>query len=131
MDPFHLFRSQFGMRLVQLHTGYVDVPDHLLVMGLGTLSRHPLETIHGLEIDFTDVGGPFVTDAPALTLEQPLHFVFGQLAAGHQRPFALRELVITSSAAQPFDVLVFTRPGTMNDRVDVGAIELCTIWVGA
>ena len=131
MDPFHLFRSQFGMRLVQLHTGHVDVPDSLLVMGLSTLGRHSLEAIHGLEIDGTDVGGPFVTDAPALALEQPLHCVFGQRAAGHQRPFALRELVITRGAAQPFDVLVFARPGTMNDRVDVEAIELCTIWIGA
>src|SRR5438093_1130343 len=100
MDPFHLFRSQFGMRLVQRHTGHVDVPDHLRVMGLGTLGRHPLEAIHGLEIDCTDVGGPFVTDAPALALEQPLHGVFGQLAAGHQRPFALRELVSTRGAAK-------------------------------
>jgi hypothetical protein len=119
------------MRFIQLHAWDVHVPDHLLVMRLSTLGRHPLKAIHGLEIDLTDVGGPFVTDAPALTLEQPLHFVFGQLAAGHQCPFSLRELVITRGAAQPFDVLVFTCPGTMNNRVDVGAIELHTIWIGA
>jgi hypothetical protein len=119
------------MRLVPRHTGHVDVPDHLLVMGLGTLGRHPLEAIYGLEIDGTEVGGPCVTDAPALALAQPLHGVCGPLAAGHQRPFALRALVSTRGAAQPFDGRVFARPGTMHDRVDVGAMALRTSEIGA
>jgi hypothetical protein len=115
MDPFHLFRPQFGMHLIPLHTWYVHVLDHLLVMGLGTLRRHTLKARHGLEIDATDVRGAFVTDTPPLTLQEPLHGVFGQLRPGHQGPFTFRELPPAGGAAQPFDVLVLACPGAMRD----------------
>jgi hypothetical protein len=76
MDPLHLFGTQFGMGFIQLHAGHIHVLDHLLVMALGTPSGDTLETIHGLEIHGTDIGGALITHAPPLTLQQLLHGVF-------------------------------------------------------
>jgi len=70
-----------------------------------------LKTMDSFEIHGTDVGHPFVTDAPALTFQALFHRRFGELAPGHQGPCSLGELTAADGAAQPFDVLVFTRPG--------------------
>jgi hypothetical protein len=64
MEPFHLFRAQYGMRLIPLHAWDLHVSDHLLVPG--PLGRYPLKALHGLEVEATDSGGAFVTDAPPL-----------------------------------------------------------------
>src|SRR5919204_3299188 len=117
------------MRLVQLHTGHVDVPDHLLVMGLSTLSRHPLKAIHGLEVDATDVRGAFVTDTPPLTLQELLHGRFWQLAPRHQGALPLGKLPVAEGAPQPFDTLGRACPGAMGDVAYAGAIEPGTLWI--
>src|SRR4029450_54271 len=129
MNPFHLFRSQFGMRLIQLHPWDIHVPDHLLMMGLGTLGRPPLKAIHGLEVDVTDIRGAFVTDAPPLTLQKPFHGRFRQLAPRHQGALPLGELPVAEGTAQPFDVLGRACPGAMRDVPGTGAIEPCTLWI--
>jgi hypothetical protein len=56
--------------------------------------------------------------------------LFGQLTAGHQSPFSLRELSSTDCAPQPFDVLVRARPGAMDNVTSTGPIALQTSWIG-
>src|SRR5215831_746350 len=98
---------------------------------LGSLGSHPLKTMDGFEIHGTDLGRPLITDAPALTFQELFHRRFRELAPGHQGPFALGELTAAEGAAQPFDVLVFTRPRAMANVAGVGPMELLTIWIGA
>ena len=115
MDPFPLARAQFGMRLIQWYAGDVHVPDHLVVMGLSTLGRHPLQAIHGLEIDATDVRGTFVTDTPPLTLQALLPGRFWQLAPRHPGALPLGKLPVADGALHTFDMLGRACPGAMGD----------------
>jgi hypothetical protein len=117
------------MRLIQLHPPHLHVLHALPMVRLGPLGRHPLKTMDGFEIHGTDVGHPFVTDAPALTFQELFHCRFGELAPGHQGPFALRELTAADGAAQPFDVLVFTRPRAMYNIAVARAVEPSTLWI--
>jgi len=101
------------------------------MMVLRALGRHGLEPMHGLEIHWADTGRALITYAPALTFQEPFHRLCQQLAAGHQCLFSLRELPATGGTAQPFDVLVFTCPGSMTNMAGVGTIALLTIWIWA
>src|SRR4029453_10491731 len=53
MHPFHLFGTQFGMCLIQLHTQHLHVLHALLMVLHGPLSCHPLKAMHSLEIHGT------------------------------------------------------------------------------
>src|SRR2546423_9639513 len=119
------------MGFIQLHAGHVHVPAYLLVMGLSALGCHTLEAILGLEIDRTDIGGAFVTDAPPLTLQQPLPGVFRQFAAGHQGPLPFGELPVACRAAPPLDVCVRACPRPMGDVAFAKPIALRTLWIRA
>src|SRR5262245_1361394 len=68
--PVHLFGTQFGIRLIQLHPLHLEVLHALLVVRHSPLGSHPLEEIDGLEIHSTNVGGPRITDTPPLTVHQ-------------------------------------------------------------
>src|SRR5262245_60852879 len=67
MHPFHLFGTQFGMCLIQLHPLHLEVLHALPVVRLSSMGRNPLEAMDSLEIHRTDVGGPLIADAPPLT----------------------------------------------------------------
>jgi len=101
------------------------------MMRLSPLGRHPWQTLARCESHGTDGGQPFGTDAPALTWQELFHRRCGAFAPGHPGPGSRGALTAADGAAQPFAVLVLTRPGTMHDRVDVEAIALRTIWMGA
>jgi hypothetical protein len=98
------------VHLVQLHALDLEVMCDLLVMRLGPLGRDVLEAMDRLDVDPTDVGCAGVTNAPPLTLQQPLHGLFGLFAACHQGPSALGELLPALRAAQPFNLLVLAGP---------------------
>src|SRR5262245_15568674 len=131
MHPFHLFGTQFGMRLIQLHPLHLQVLHALPVVRFRALGCHPLEAMDGLEIHRTNVGGPLIADAPSLTFHQPYDGVFRELAAGHQSALAFRELPATSRTAQPFDMLVRPGPRPMRDVAFAKTIEPGTLWIWA
>jgi hypothetical protein len=115
------------MGFIQLHPWDAYRMDHLAMVGLSALRRNMLKAIHRLEIDRTNVGGAFITDAPALTLHQSYDRVFRELTAGHQRPFPFGELPVAFGAAQPFDVLVRACPRSMRDVAFAEPIEPRTL----
>jgi hypothetical protein len=129
MDPLDLFGTQLGMGFISLDTLHVDVPDDLLVMGLGPLSRDLLQAMDGLEIHRTHVGSARITDAPALAFQQPHDRVFGKLTTNHQGALPFGELPGAGRTAQPFDVFVLACPRPMRDIPFAGTIELRTIWI--
>src|SRR5215216_8131735 len=128
MHPCHLFGTQFGMRLIQLHPLHLEVLHALLVVRHSPLGRHPLEAMDGLEIHGTDVGGSLITDTPPLTFHQLYDRVFRELAAGHQGALPFRKLPVACHTAQPFDVLVRPGPRPMRDVAFAGTIALGTVW---
>src|SRR4030095_13132955 len=103
----------------------------LLVVRHSPLGRHLLETIDGLKIHGTDVGGPRVTNPPPLTFHQLYDRVFRELAAGHQGALPFRELPAACRTAQPFDVLVRPCPRPMREVPFTGTIEPGTLWIRA
>ena len=105
----------FGVPLVQLDRRDPQITRDLCVMCLSPVGRDGLEALHGLDVDPTDVSGPCVTDAPALTLQQPLDSLLGELGGFHQRPPTRGEFLPTRLAAQPLDVLVLTGPRAVRD----------------
>src|SRR4029450_8041589 len=131
MHPFHLFGTQFRMRLIQLHPLHIQVLHALLVVRLGPLGSHPLEAMDGLEIHGTDVGSPLITDTPPLTFHQQYDGVFRELAAGHEGALPFRELPVACRTTQSFDVLVRPCPRPMRDVAFAGTIEPGTLWIRA
>src|SRR5262245_51862632 len=131
MDPFDLFGTELGMRLIQLHTCHLHVLYALPMMGLGTMRGHALEAMDRLDLHITNICSAFVADTPPLTLYQPYDRVFRELAASHQGPLPFGELSVAYRAAQPFDVLVRPGPRPMRDVACAGTVELCTLWIGA
>src|SRR5919198_3887673 len=131
MDPFDLFGTEFGMRLIQLHTRHLHVLHALPMMGLGTMCSHALEAMDRLDLHSTTICSAFVADTPPLTLHQPYDRVFRELAASPQGPLRFGELSVAYRAAQPFDVLVRPGPRPMRDVAYAGTVELCTVWIGA
>src|SRR5713101_8405031 len=119
------------MRFIQLDGGHVHLVYNLAMMGLSALGRDVLKAMHRFEIHGTNVGGPFITDAPPLTFHQPYDRVFGELAAGHQGTLPFRELPVACRTAQPFDVLVRPGPRPMRDVAFAGPIEPSTLWIRA
>src|SRR5215211_1901674 len=131
MHPCHLFGTQFGMRLIQLHPLHLEVLHALLVVRHSPLGRHPLEAIDSLEIHGTDVGGALITDTPPLTFHQLYDRVFRELAAGHQGALPFRKLPAACRTAQPFNVLVRPGPRPMGNVPFTGTIEQGTVWIWA
>src|SRR5262247_1526602 len=131
MDPFDLFGTEFGRRLIPLHTRHLHVLYALPMMGLGTMRGHALEAMDRLDLHITNICSAFVADTPPLTLHQPYDRVFRELAASHQGPLPFGELSVAYRAAQPFDVLVRPGPRPMRDVACAGTVELCTLWIGA
>jgi hypothetical protein len=82
MNPEHLAGAEFGMGFIQLHAWHVYLAYALALVGLSPLGRHPLEARDRREIDSTDVRGPRITNAPALTLQQSYGRVCGALTPG-------------------------------------------------
>src|SRR5262245_41138231 len=91
--------------------------------------RYPLETMDGLEIHSTDVGGPRIADTPPLALHQPYNRVLGQLTAGHQGALPFGELPVACRAAQPFDMLACPGPGPMRNIAFPRLVEPRTSWI--
>src|SRR5215471_19337162 len=106
MDPFDLFGTEFGMRLIQLHPRHLHVLHALLMMGLSTMRGHVLEAMDRLDLHITNICSAFVADTPPLTLHQPYDRVFRELTPRHQGPFSLRKRLATDGAAQSCDVLI-------------------------
>lgn len=131
MQPVDVWTPPFGVHLVQLDRLDPQVTRDLLVVRLGSLGSDMLEAMHGLDVDPTAVSGPGVTDAPALTLQQPLDDLLGQLGAFHQCPPTRGEFLPTRLAAQPLDVLVLAGPRAMGDvacplRAPTGTAQIGT-----
>src|SRR5215813_12421026 len=131
MNPGHLAWTQFGMGFVQLDARHVHLAPHLAMVGLSAPGSDGLKAMHRFELHSTNVGGPFITDAPPLALEQAFDGLLRQLAAGHQGTLSLRELSVACRTAQPFDVFVRTCPRPMRDVAFAGPVELCTVGIGA
>jgi hypothetical protein len=110
MPPLDAGTTPFGVQLVQLHPRNLQVPRDRRVVCLGPLGSDALEAMHGLDVDPTEVGRARVAHAPPLTLQQPLHGLFGQFAAFHQGASAHRELLPARRAAQPFTMPVLAGP---------------------
>src|SRR4029453_2045412 len=70
MPPFHLLRTQFGMRLIPLHPLHLQVLHALAGVHLSPMGPYPLEAMDRLEIHGTDGGRARITDAPALTFQE-------------------------------------------------------------
>jgi len=117
------------MRLIQLHALHLQVLHTLAVVRLRSLGRYPLETMDGLEIHSTDVGGPRIADAPPLAFHQPYNRVFGQLTADQQGALPFGELPVACRAAQPFDMLACTGPGPMRNIAFTRLVEPRTSWI--
>jgi hypothetical protein len=120
-----------GVPLVQLDRLDPQVTRALLMVLLSPLGGDVLEAVHGLDVDPTEVSGPCVTDAPALTLQQPLPGLRGPLGAFHPRPPTRGELLPTRLAAPPLEVLVLAGPRAVGDgagplRAPTGAAQIGT-----
>jgi hypothetical protein len=131
MYPFDVLWTKLRMGLIQLHARHLDLTGDLPMVNLGAVGSHALKPMDGLERHATDIGGPLVTDAPPLTLEQPFDRLFWQLTPGHQGPCPLGELLVAHRASQPFDMLVLACPRSMGDVAFTGAIKQRTFWSGA
>src|SRR5262249_11366580 len=129
MYPFHLFGTEFGMRLIQLHALHLHVLHPLAMVRLGPLCSHVLKAMDSLEIHGTDVRRALITDAPALAFQKLFHGRFGEFAPGHQGALPFGELPITSCTAQPVDVFVCACPRSMHDVAFAGVVESCTLWI--
>src|SRR4030095_10901451 len=128
MHPCHLFGTQFGMRLIQLHALHLHVLHTLAMVRLSPPRSHVLKAMDGLEIHGTDVRRALITDAPALTFQELFHGRFWEFAPGHQGPLPFGELPVTGGAAQPFDVFVGACPRLMHEVSFAGVVESCTLW---
>src|SRR4029453_7559330 len=129
MPPFHLLRTQFGMRLIPLHPLHRQVLHALAVVHLSSMGRHPLEAMDRLESHGTEVRRARITDAPALTFQELCHGRFRELAAGHQGALPFRELPAACRTAPPFNVLVRPGPRPMGNVPFTGTIEPGTVWI--
>ena len=87
--------------------------------------------MHGLDIHLTDVCRALITDTPALTLGQPDHLLFRQLAPGHQSALSLGKLPLAKGASQTLNAFIFSCPGTVDDVAPARLIEQTTRWIGA
>jgi hypothetical protein len=110
MEPRYLMWPQFGMRFIPLDAGHVDLAHDLAMVGLSPLGCNLLKAVHRLELHRTNVGSPCITDAPALTFQQPYDSIFGKFTPGQQGSLAFREYAAACRTAQPFDVFVRSCP---------------------
>jgi hypothetical protein len=85
--------------------------------------------MHRFELHGTNVGSPFITDAPPLALEQAFDGLLRQLAAGHQGTLPFRALSVACRAAQPFEVFVLACPRPMHDVPFSGTMKVRTLWI--
>jgi hypothetical protein len=129
MHPFYLLGTEFRMGLIQLYALHLYVLHALSMVRLGSLGSQGLKAMDGLEIHGTNIRCALITDAPALTLQEPFYGRFGELAAGHQGPRPLRELLGANGTAQPFDMLMLARPRAMDNVACAGAVEPHTLWI--
>jgi len=74
-----MWAPPFGVHLVQLDRRDLQITRDLCVRCLSPVGRDVLAALHGLEVDPTEVSGPGVTDAPALTRPQPFYRLLGEL----------------------------------------------------
>jgi hypothetical protein len=117
------------MGLIPLHALHIDVLHALAMVRLGSLGSQGLKAMDGLESHGTDIRGALITDTPALTFQEPFYGRFGELAAGHQGPRPLGELLGAHGSAQPFDRLLLARPRAMSNVARAGAVDLYTLWI--
>src|SRR5215470_3358871 len=129
MHPLDLLGTEFRMGLIQLHALHFYVLHALAMLRLGSLGSQGLKAMDSLEIHGTNVRCTLITDAPALTFQEPFYSRFRQLAAGHQGPRPLGEFLGANNTAQPFDMLMLARPRAMDNVASAGAVEPHTLWI--
>jgi hypothetical protein len=117
--------------LILSHALHLHVLHALPMVHLGLLGSHALQAMDSSEIHGTDIRGVLITDAPAVALEQSHGRVFGEYTVGHQGALPFGALLVACRAAQPCEMLVCPRPGTMRDGAFTRLIEPRTPWMRA
>jgi hypothetical protein len=115
--------------LIQLHALNLYVLHTLAMVRLGSLGSQGLKAMDGLESHGTNIHGALITDASALTFQEPFYGCLGEFAVGHQGLRPRGELPGAHGTAQQFAMLLLACPRAMSNVACVGAVTLYTLWI--